>query len=45
VVIYPENGTVGVATRNPFVPVPEGGDEGIVGLFRQEDNQRPPRPS
>jgi uncharacterized cupin superfamily protein len=45
VVIYPESETIGVATRHPFVPVPEGGDEGIVGLFRQEDNQRAPRPS
>jgi uncharacterized cupin superfamily protein len=43
VVIYPEAGTVGVATRHPFAPLPEGGDEGIVGVFRQEDNLRPPR--
>jgi uncharacterized cupin superfamily protein len=42
VVIYSETGTVGVATRHPFAPLPEGGDEGIVGLFRQEDNLRPP---
>lgn len=43
VVIYPETDTVGVATRHPFVPVPEGADEGVVGLFRQQDNQRPSR--
>ncbi|HEX7610323.1 MAG TPA: cupin domain-containing protein [Solirubrobacteraceae bacterium] len=42
VVIYPETDTVGVATRHPFLPVPEGGDAGIVGLFRQQDNQRGP---
>jgi uncharacterized cupin superfamily protein len=42
VVIYSEQGTVGVATRSPFVPVPEGGDEGVVGTFRLEDNQRRP---
>jgi uncharacterized cupin superfamily protein len=40
VVIYPETGTIGVATRHPFAPVPEGGDEGVVGMFRQEDNLR-----
>ncbi len=40
VVIYPENETVGVATRHPFAPVPEGGDEGVVGLFRASDNLR-----
>ena len=33
VVLYPELGKVGVATRNPFEPVPEGADKGIVGLF------------
>jgi uncharacterized cupin superfamily protein len=40
VVMYPENDTVGVATRHPFAPVPEGGDEGVVGLFRTADNLR-----
>ncbi len=40
VVLYPENDTVGVATRNPFTPIPEGGDEGVIALFRGEDNQR-----
>jgi len=40
VVIYPENGTVGVATRQPFVPVAEGEDAGIVGLFKAQDNLR-----
>jgi uncharacterized cupin superfamily protein len=40
VVIYPETDTVGVATRHPFAPVPEGGDEGIVGAFRKDDNLR-----
>jgi len=43
VVIYPESQTIGVATRHPFEPVPEGGDEGVVGLFREQDNQRPRR--
>jgi uncharacterized cupin superfamily protein len=33
VVLYPEIGKVGVATRNPFEPVPEGGDAGIVHMF------------
>ena len=33
VVIYPELGKVGVATRDPFAPVPEGGDKGIVAMF------------
>jgi uncharacterized cupin superfamily protein len=40
VVLYAENDTVGVATRNPFERVPDGGDQGIVGLFRLEDNLR-----
>ena len=40
VVIYPETDAVGVATRHPFAPLPEGADEGVVGLFRQEDNLR-----
>jgi uncharacterized cupin superfamily protein len=43
VVIYPEMGNVGVATRNPFAPVPEGGDEGVVGMFRLADNLRAKR--
>lgn len=42
VVIYPENDTIGVATRHPFEPVPEGADEGVVGLFRAQDNLRKP---
>ena len=42
VVVYPETGTIGVATRPPFEPVPDGGDEGIVGIFREQDNLRPP---
>jgi uncharacterized cupin superfamily protein len=42
VVIYTENDTIGVATRHPFEPVPEGGDEGVLGMFRAEDNQRRP---
>jgi uncharacterized cupin superfamily protein len=33
VVLYPELGKFGVATRDPLEPVPEGGDTGIVGLF------------
>jgi len=32
VVLYPEIGKVGVATRNPFGPVPEDAP-GIVGMF------------
>ncbi len=38
--VYPESDSIGVATRHPFVPVPEGGDEGVLGLFRAADNQR-----
>jgi uncharacterized cupin superfamily protein len=33
VVLYPELGKFGVATRDPFAPVPEGGDAGVLGLF------------
>jgi uncharacterized cupin superfamily protein len=33
VVLYPEIGKFGVATRDPFAPVSEDGDAGIVGLF------------
>ena len=33
VVLYPELGKFGVSTRDPFEPVPEGGDAGVVGLF------------
>jgi uncharacterized cupin superfamily protein len=33
VVLYPEIGKFGVATRDPFAPVPEGGDTGVLGLF------------
>jgi uncharacterized cupin superfamily protein len=33
VVLYPELGKFGVATRDPFTPVPEGGDKGVLGLF------------
>jgi len=33
VVLYPELGKFGVATRDPFAPIPQGGDPGIVGLF------------
>jgi uncharacterized cupin superfamily protein len=32
VVLYPEIGKVGVATRSPF-ETPEGGDKGIVAMF------------
>ncbi len=38
VVIYAGNDTIGVATRHPFVPLAEGEDAGIVGLFRAQDN-------
>jgi len=40
VVIYPESDTIGVATRHPFHPVPEGADPGVVGAFRAQDNLR-----
>jgi uncharacterized cupin superfamily protein len=33
VVLYPVLGKVALATRNPFEPVPEGGDTGIVAMF------------
>jgi uncharacterized cupin superfamily protein len=33
VILYPELGKFGVATRDPFTPVEAGGDEGVVGLF------------
>ena len=33
VVLYPELGKFGVATRDPFAPVSDDGDAGIVGLF------------
>lgn len=42
VAVYPEQGTFGVVTRHPFEPLPEGGDEGIVGLFEQDSNLRRP---
>ncbi|HXY81304.1 MAG TPA: cupin domain-containing protein [Gaiellaceae bacterium] len=38
VVLYPEIGKFGVATRDPFTPVADGGDEGIVGLFDLPDS-------
>jgi uncharacterized cupin superfamily protein len=40
VVIYPEQGNVGVATRHPFAPVPDDGDEGVIGLFPAAENLR-----
>lgn len=42
VAVYPEQDTIGVVTRNPFAPVPEGGDEGVVAMFRAQDNLRKP---
>jgi uncharacterized cupin superfamily protein len=33
VIVYPELGRFAVATRDPFAPVAEGGDAGIVGMF------------
>jgi uncharacterized cupin superfamily protein len=39
VVLYPEIGKFGVATRDPLEPVPEGGDRGVVGLFDLPDEQ------
>jgi uncharacterized cupin superfamily protein len=33
VVLYPELRKVAVSTRNPFEPVPDGGDKGIVAMF------------
>ena len=38
VVLYPEIGKFGVATRDPFTPVEEGGDTGVVGLFDLPDD-------
>ena len=38
----PEQDTIGVVTRNPFAPIPEGGDEGVVAMFRAQDNLRKP---
>ena len=43
VVIYPESDTVAAATRHPFTPVPEGGDEGVIALFSRADDKRPQR--
>jgi uncharacterized cupin superfamily protein len=40
VVIYPEQGNVGVATHHPFAPLPADGDEGVIGLFRSAENLR-----
>ena len=37
VVLYPEIGKIGVATRNPFAK-PEGDDPGIVEMFDIPDN-------
>jgi uncharacterized cupin superfamily protein len=42
VVIYAEQDMIGVATRHPFEPVAEGGDAGVVGMFRAQDNLRKP---
>jgi uncharacterized cupin superfamily protein len=40
VVLYPELGKVAVSTRrNPFEPVPEGGDTGIVAMFDIPDEE------
>ena len=33
VIVYPELGKFAVATRNPFAPLAEGGDAGVVGMF------------
>jgi uncharacterized cupin superfamily protein len=33
VVVYPELGKVGVATRDPFAAPPQDGDAGIVAMF------------
>jgi uncharacterized cupin superfamily protein len=40
VVVYPELGTVAVATRHPFKPVAEGDDEGVVALFPRDSDVR-----
>lgn len=39
VVLYPELGKFGVATRDPFAPVPEGTHPGVVGLFDLPDGK------
>ena len=33
IVLYPERGKFGVATRDPLAPVAEGEHQGIIGLF------------
>jgi uncharacterized cupin superfamily protein len=40
VIVYPELGTVAVATRHPFKPPADGEDEGVVGLFDLDANKR-----
>jgi len=40
VVVYPELGTVAVATRHPFKTVGEGEDEGLVALFPRDSDVR-----
>ncbi|MFY9578316.1 MAG: cupin domain-containing protein [Gaiellaceae bacterium] len=40
VVVYPELGTVAVATRHPFKPVGEGEDEGLVAVFPRDSDVR-----
>jgi uncharacterized cupin superfamily protein len=39
VVLYPELGKFGVATRDPFAPVAEGKHPGVVGLFDLPDEK------
>lgn len=40
VVVYPELGTVAVATRHPFKPVAEEGDKGVVAVFPRDSDVR-----
>jgi uncharacterized cupin superfamily protein len=42
VVLYAEQDLIGVATRHPLAPLAEGEDEGVVGMFRAQDNLRKP---
>ena len=39
VVVYPEIGKVGVATRDPFAAPPKQGDKGIVAMFDLPNEQ------
>jgi uncharacterized cupin superfamily protein len=42
VAVYPETDEIAVVTRDPFAPVPDGEDEGVIALFATADNRRTP---